>query len=385
MSDSEQEEVTDLGNPDVTTKYRLAADIAQKTLQKVMEACVPDADIVAICEMGDKLMEEETGKLYNKKDKGGNKMAKGVAFPTCISVNEIVGYFCPLKGESTTLKAGDVAKIELACHLDGYVGAVGHTIIVGGEEVADRRADVIMAAYNAAEVALRLLQVGNTNTMITDAWSKVCDDFKCKFVQGEMSHEMKKHVMDGQKAIAGTTEGMEEKFEEITFELNEVYCIDVVVSSGDGKIKETEHRNTVYKRAVEKSYILKTQKARQFIHEVGKKFPALPFTLRAFEDETVARVGVVEAKRHGLLDEFPVTTAKPGDFVARFKFTALLLPGGTKKVTGLPLGDLEKQVKTELSVQDEAMVKLLATSTNRKKQKKKAKEAKAEGDEAEAK
>merc|ERR1719469_1714575 len=194
---------------------------------------------------------------------------------------------------------------------------------------------------------------------------------------------MKKHVMDGQKSIIGTMEGTEDKCEEITFELNEVYCIDVIVSTGDGKTKETELRSTVFKRNVEKNYILKTQKARQFIHEVSKNYPTLPFTLRAFEDETMARVGVVEAKRHGLLNEFPTTSAKPGEFVAKFRFTALLLPGGTKKVTGLPLGDLEKQVKSSLSVQDEAMVKLLATSTNRKKQKKKAKEAKEEEKEGE--
>merc|ERR1712194_797069 len=370
--DSETEEITDLSNPDVTTKYRLSSDIAQKALQKVIEACVVDADIATVCEMGDKVMEDETGKLFNKKDKSGNKMGKGVAFPTCISVNELVGYYCPFKGESTKLKAGDVCKIDMACHIDGFVGAVGHTVIVGDEaEITDRRADVILAAYNAAEVAIRLLQAGNTNTMTTDAFTKVCEDFNSKFIQGELSHEMKKHVMEGQETIFGTTEGHDEKIEEVTFEVNEVYCIDVVVSSGDGKVKETELRSTVFKRAVEKSYILKLQKARQFIHEVTKTFPALPFTLRAFEDETVARVGVVEAKRHALLDEYRITSAKSGCFVAKFRFTALILPGGTKKVTGLPLGDLEAKLKSSLSVKDEDMVKLLKTSTNPKKQKKK--------------
>merc|ERR1712050_570128 len=155
----------------------------------------------------------------------------------------------------------------------------------------------------------------------------------------------KKHVIDGNKCIIGL-ESAEEKVEEIEFEMNEVYCIDVVMSTGEGKGKETELRNTVYKRAVETSYSLKTQKARQFISEVNRRFPALPFTLRAIEDEQVARVGVVEAKRHELLDEYPVLKEKDKEFVAQFKFTVLLLPGGTKKITGLPLGDLEKQAKS---------------------------------------
>merc|ERR1719213_885505 len=112
--------------------------------------------------------------------------------------------------------------------------------------------------------------------------------------------------------------------------MNEAYSIDVVVSSGEGKGRETEIRSTVFKRAVETNYVLKIQKARQFIHEVNKRFPTLPFTIRAWEDETIARVGVSEAKRHELLHEYPVTREREGEVLAQFKYTVLLLPGGTK-------------------------------------------------------
>lgn len=38
-------------------------------------------------------------------------MERGIAFPTCVSVNHIMGHYSPLVDESTTLKAGDVAKM----------------------------------------------------------------------------------------------------------------------------------------------------------------------------------------------------------------------------------------------------------------------------------
>merc|ERR1712099_27355 len=117
----------------------------------------------------------------------------------------------------------------------------------------------------------------------------------------------------------------------------------------------------------ETSYSLKTQKARQFISEVNRRFPALPFTLRAIEDEQIARVGASEAKRHELLEENPVLHEKLGEITAQFKFTVLLLPGGTKKITGLPLGNLEKQVDSSKSVQNEEIKKLLSKSANPKK------------------
>lgn len=122
------------------------------------------------------------------------------------------------------------------------------------------------------------------------------------------------------------------------------------------------------------NYLLKTQKARQFISEVGKRFPALPFSITAF-DESMARLGVSEARRHDLLEEYPVLTEKPKELVAQFKFIVLLLPGGTKKITGLPFAeDAQKQLVTSLSVKDEELVKLLKTSANPKKAKKKNKD-----------
>merc|ERR1740123_845007 len=132
-----------------------------------------------------------------------------------------------------------------------------------------------MAAWSAAEAALRLVQPGNTNSMVTEAFGKIAADFNCEPVMGVISHQVKKHVIDGSRVIFGAPlEG--EKPEEFEFEMNEVYCLDVVMSTGEGKPKESDFKTTVFKRAVEKSYNLKTQKARQFISEVNRRFPALP-------------------------------------------------------------------------------------------------------------
>merc|ERR1740117_2268927 len=317
---------------------------------------------------------EETGKLYNKKIKGkgdekDKKIEKGISFPTCISVNEFVGHFSPMnKAESRTLKNGDLVKVDMGCHIDGFIAAAAHTIVVGEDKAEDRRADVVHAAWTAAEAAVRLVQVGNTNTQVTEAFAKVAEEFKCKPVQGVLSHQLKKHVIDGNRCII-SVDTADEKVDEFEFEMNEVYCIDVVMSTGEGKGKETELRHTVYKRAVENTYLLNTQKARQFLHEVNTRFPALPFSLRAIEDVQVARVGVSEAKRHELLHEYPILKEKAEHFVAQFKFTVLLLPGGTKKITGLPLN--ETQVASTLSIQDEDLKKLISSSANPKKNKKK--------------
>merc|ERR1719379_3237568 len=131
-------------------------------------------------------------------------------------------------------KAGDLVKVDLACHIDGFIAAAAHTVVIAEEKVEDRRADVVHAAWTAAEAALRLVQVGNTNVQVTEAFSKVAAEFNCKPVQGVKSHQLKKHVIDGNRCILNV-ETQEEKNEEFEFEQNEVYCVDIVMSTGEGK------------------------------------------------------------------------------------------------------------------------------------------------------
>jgi curved DNA binding protein len=377
MSDKDEEENTDLSNPDVTTKYMAAAEIANKALLLAIESCKAGADIFDICQEVDKFVEEQAGKSYNK---GKNKIEKGSAFPCCITVNELVGHFSPLKPESTTLKDGDLAKVDLAVHIDGFVASTAHTFLIGAAVAADdKRAKVVHSAWTAAEAILRCVQVGKTNAECTNVIRKCADEFGCNPVQGVLSHQMKKHIIDGTQSIINC-ETQDDKVDDFEFGLNEVYCLDLVMSSGEGKPKESELRTTVFKRALENNYVLKTQKARQFLAEVGKKYPTLPFSLRAF-DETIGRVGVSEANRHELLHSYPILHEKPGEYVAHFKYTVLLLPGGTKKITGIDFGQAAV-LPSAGPIKDEEIMKLLMTSAKPKKnKKKKAKEAAEEGGE----
>lgn len=92
-----------LANSDVTTKYQEAAKIANATLLEVIGLCVPGALVVEICKTGDKSVLERLKGCYNKKGKDGNPVEKGLAFPVCISVNEIICHCSPLESEASTV------------------------------------------------------------------------------------------------------------------------------------------------------------------------------------------------------------------------------------------------------------------------------------------
>lgn len=93
--------------------------------------------------------------------------------------------------------------------------------------------------------------------------------------------------------------------------------------------------------------------SRAFFSEAEKKHGLMPFTLRSFEDEKKARLGVIECAKHDLMEPYPVYYEKEGEFVAEFKYTVLIMPNGTMKITGLPV-ELDAY-QTENQITDESL------------------------------
>ena len=147
------------------------------------------------------------------------------------------------------------------------------------------------------------------------------------------------------------------------------------MSTGDGKAKPGDMRTTVYKRNVEANYRLKMKASRYVLSEVDKKFPTLPFTLRHFDEERQAKMGITECVAHGLVTPYPSLHERHGAKVAHFKCTVLLLPSGTSKVTGL---SLPEYFKTEKKPDDETakILEELAVKAAKKAKKKAAKKKK---------
>lgn len=85
---------------DVCTKYQEAAKIVNLTLEGLVGQCIPGAKVLDLCEFGHTVMEASAAKLYTKKV-DGKMVDRGVAFPICISVNDIVCNHSPLPTEET--------------------------------------------------------------------------------------------------------------------------------------------------------------------------------------------------------------------------------------------------------------------------------------------
>jgi len=380
MGEVSESDLPNIADDLVVTKYMMAAEITNKVLKEMVEACKPEASVRDLCILGDKRLAEETAKAF-KKDK---KLLKGIAFPTCISVNNCICHYSPLASEpDTTLAGGDLVKLDMGAHIDGFIAVVAHTLAVGASvdnPVTGRQADALMAAHLASEAALRLVKPGNQTYEVTEVVGKIGESFECKPVENMLSHQLEQFKIDGEKTIIqNPSEAQKKDFEKYEFALHEVYAVDVLISTGDGQGKEKKGKTSVYKKT-DDTYMLKMKTSREFYSKVQKLYGNMPFNIRSMEDEKKARMGVVECDTHNLIEPYYVLYDKDGSHVAQFKFTVLLMPNGPLKITGLPFD--ESLVKSEKSVADEEITKLLKTSANPKAAKKKKKAAvKAVGEE----
>eukprot|EP00977_Amphora_coffeiformis_P020978 scaffold8690_cov190-Amphora_coffeaeformis.AAC.5 len=481
--EEEEDEVTDLSNSDVCTKYQEAAKIVNLALQGLLAQIKPGAKVLDLCEFGHTVIQAQAQKLFTKKV-NGQSIERGVAFPSparrrkgecntltaaaaaattttttaisktqtnnkdtlsCVAsyqvihdggpparrvvkqhvklekkptrvaasqgwkpMQEVSGFpwddsswrrvhvvygafveaLCCHGRRKDPLKAGDIVKIDLGCHIDGYIAVAAHTVIVSetpetepkleGEEVGN----VAVATYNAMLVAAKAIAAGKKNTEVTAAVERVAAAYGVTPIGSARMHQMKRYVLDGVKEIAlraPTTEEIEkgEQLPECEFEQHEVYAVDIAMSTGDGNARPQALRTTVYKRNVEQQYQLKMKASRTTLAEVDKKFPTLPFTLRHLEDIPKARLGLNECQAHGLLQPYPCLHDHSGK-VAHFKCTVLLLPSGTVKVTGL---DLPAYFKTSKEPDEETakVLKELEEEEAKKAARKAAKKKKKKG------
>jgi len=263
-------------------------------LKFAISLCKPGEKIYDICVKTDQHIKDSLGKVYQKQ-----KHFKGLAFPVTISVNEICGNYSPVAEESSDpaeykiLSEGDVAKIDLGVHINGFSAVVAHTVVVSSKDevVTGKKADVILAAYNALQAAIRsmYLKPENTNNSVSVATKKICDAYKVTPVEGVLSHRMRRDIIDGPEVIINNPT-FDQKVEERPFEYGDVFGLDVIVSSGEGKPKETELRTSVFKRAIETTYKLKTESGRKLLAVVEQNFHTFPFSFNSFDNESSLRM-----------------------------------------------------------------------------------------------
>lgn len=283
------------------------------------------------------MLDEEVAKVY----KTQKKIPKGVAHPTTVSPSSYITPYTPLKTDKeeaeTTLKAGEIVKIQLGAQIDGLGTIVCDNVVVPSkEDISSRDADLLLATYYANELLIRLMMPPGiaaateeekkaaagkrqyTQSQMTQMLDKVVKAYDCSLVESTTTWLFERNEIEaGKKIILAPGEGV--KGEGIP-EIGEVWGVEMGVSLGSGKVKTLNQRATLHRRTTT-NYSLKRPSSRAILSEIVKKFGTFAFSLRQLEDERAAKVGIVECVRSGLVRQYEVVVDKDNEPVGRLLST----------------------------------------------------------------
>ena len=100
-------------------KYEKAGEILKKVKEEVVKLVKPGVKLLDVAEFVEKRIVELGGKP---------------AFPCNISINSDAAHFTPKKNDERVFKDGDVVKIDIGAHVDGYIADKAITIDLGDHE-----------------------------------------------------------------------------------------------------------------------------------------------------------------------------------------------------------------------------------------------------------
>jgi methionine aminopeptidase len=134
---------------------------------------------------------------------------------------------------------------------------------------------------------------------------------------------------------------------QFTISENQVFCINVCMSSGKGDLTASSLEPTLMQRNVELTRNLRMKSARRVLSTAMNHFSVFPFSTRALldldeSDAALHKLGLPEAKREGVLIPLGVMEDKTQDVngdaavVAQFKMTVLVTKNGVMNITAGP-------------------------------------------------
>jgi methionyl aminopeptidase len=282
-------------NSDIMDCYLQAGKIASEVKEETLKSVEEEVKLLETAEYAEDLILQ----------KGGEP-----AFPCNISVNQIASHYTPLYGRSK-FNTGDVVKIDIGVHIDGYIADTAATMEVG----TDRNNILIKAANEALNAAISQTMHGVNTKHLGSIMGKIIKSYDCNPVKDLTGHSLDRFTIHSGINIpnyGGAPYGN-------TLYAGNVIAIEPFTTKGRGRITQGEAR--IFSLAQTKNL------SNPLYQKLESRFKNLPFTSRWLTDHSEIE------KTHLLLKKYPVLIESDGCPVAQAEHTVIVMEQGCKVIT----------------------------------------------------
>ncbi len=293
-------------------KYILAGQITKTVVSKAKK------DI----KVGQKLLEIALN--IEKSVEGIGEGKAKHAFPVNLSINENAAHFTPGTGCELVLKESDVLKVDIGCHIDGFICDTAFTL-----NFDNSHAKMIETAELALKEGLKVVADKAELGKIGEVIEKTIKEKGFNPIQNLSGHGLEEYEAHASPSIPNIASGNPKQLED-----GNAYALEPFATDGEGYVKEGMQSEIF---ALEKPVLVRNIYARKMLEVIAEEYQTLPFALRWIEEklklpEFQQKVAIRELLRARAIRSFPVLHEQPGKIVTQAEKSFILFDG---KVTVL--------------------------------------------------
>lgn len=286
--------------------YKKAGKIAAQARDFAAKMIKEGELLVNICDKTEKFILDNDGQI---------------AFPVQISLNEIAAHYCPTKDDSTTLKRGDVACIDVGVHVEGFIGDTAKTVEIESENGYENK-ELVKASLDALNKSIEYLKK-NKNPKLWKIGKEIEDSIvSAGFnpVRNLSGHGLNQFEVHSYPQIPNFNNKDEEVLED------QAFAIEPFATNGVGLIEEKGTPN-VFSQINNKN--ARGSFTRQILNQI-KTYEGLPFARRWLQRnfrDSIINYGLNELNLLGVVHEYPPLVEKSKGLVSQHEHTFVLKDG----------------------------------------------------------
>jgi len=229
------------------------------------------------------------------------------AFPVNIGINEVAAHYTPSIDDQTVLKEGDMIKIDIGLHVDGYISDNAFTVLVGKNSHP-----MIEIAKKAVEETRKVLRENVKIKEVSEVIESVVSSSGFNVVRNLTGHFLDRYVVHG-VSIPNVKNEIE-----IPIPKGQAVAIEVFVTNGSGWVKESSEVEIFQFREDRGSRILE---AKKILEMSIKDFDGLPFAKRWIKNIPRAKLDLAirDLVNRGCLIDYPVLKESDNSLVAQWE------------------------------------------------------------------
>lgn len=240
-----------------------------------------------------------------------------MAFPANVSVNEVAAHYTPEPDDERVFTSGDVVKLDVGAHVNGYIGDAAVTASVGGGHK-----ELIATARKALQAAVDLVQAGVTIAELGQRVEDAITSQGFQPVENLQGHSLEQYNLHAGLSIPNVANDNTRALRE-----GEVVAIEPFATDGAGHVVNGDDGNIYHMVGRGRG---KTARAMQ------QRFDGLPFASRWMTDIVPRRrvnLSLAFLQRRGVVRPYSTLVEVDGGTVAQAEHTVLVREDGCEVLT----------------------------------------------------